>query len=221
MPGLRRRRRIYYNLFSNMYDAFVKLHARRDAGDTRRFLVEAAHPECESNPAILDVCCGTGAVIHAFADRYGDGLSVGYDFSRGMLRRARSRAGIRQVIFIEGDAATLPFKERSFDIVTCSHALYELKGPAREEALQEMKRVVRPTGVVLLMEHEVPRHPLIRLLFNLRMLTMGAADAREFVRGGLAPFARIFPDVSLAHSPSGKSKLILCRKGGEVQPKSS
>jgi ubiquinone/menaquinone biosynthesis C-methylase UbiE len=218
VSGLRTRRRTYYNVFSNVYDAFVKLHARRDAGDTRSFLVEAAHPECENNPAILDVCCGTGAVILAFADCYGDGLSVGYDFSRGMLRRARSHAGIRQVIFIEGDAATLPFRDRSFDIVTCSHALYELKGAAREASLQEMKRVLRPTGVVLLMEHEVPRHPLIRLLFSLRMLTMGA-DASEFARGGLAPFTKIFPDVSLAHSPSGKSKLILCRKGEEAQPK--
>ena len=84
-----------------------------------------------------------------------------------------------------------------------------------------MKRVLRPSGVVLLMEHEVPTHPLIRLLFYLRILSMGAADAKEFVRGGLAPFTRIFPDVSLAHSPSGKSKLILCRKGEKVQTKGS
>jgi len=38
------------------------------------------------------------------------------------------------------------------------------------------------------------------------------ADAIEFVKGGLVPFRRIFPDVSLYSSPTGKSKLILCRK---------
>ncbi len=212
MSHLRTGRRTYYNLFSHMYDTFVKMHARREGKDTRNFLVKMAHPEGTEPTTILDVCCGTGAVVLAFANRYSDSLIVGYDFSRGMLRKAKSNAGARQVMFIEGDAATLPFADESFDVITCSHALYELKGQAREAALREMKRVVRPTGIVLVMEHEVPTHPFIKFLFNLRMLTMGSADAREFVSGGLEPFAKIFQDVSLVHSPSGKSKLIMCRK---------
>jgi len=103
--------------------------------------------------------------------------------------------------------------DESFDVITCSHALYELKGPARQAALKEMKRVVRPGGVVLIMEHEVPRHPLVKiLLFNLRMLTMGSADAGEFVKGEVKPFQRIFSAVTLFHSPSRKSKLFACRR---------
>jgi len=212
MSSVRTGRRIYYNVFSYVYDAFVNLHARRDAGDTRNFLVEMADPEGKSNPAILDICCGTGAVIAAFANRYPEGVTVGYDFSRGMLRKARNKQILRKIILIEGDAATLPFADESFDIVTCSHALYELKRSTRQTALREMKRVIRSNGVVLLMEHEVPHHPLIKILFKIRMMTMGSADAMEFVKGGLDPFRRIFPDVSLYHSPTGKSKLIVCRK---------
>lgn len=40
----------------------------------------------------------------------------------------------RLIILIEGDAATLPFIDESFDVITCSHALYELKRPARQAA---------------------------------------------------------------------------------------
>ena len=212
MTRIRTHRRTYYNLFSHLYDAFINLHARRDAGDTRNFLVKMARLQEKTDPYILDICCGTGAVITAFAARYTESLTVGYDFSRGMLLKVREKPGARKIILIEGDAATLPFVDESFDVITCSHALYELKAEARQTALKEMKRVIRQSGVILIMEHEVPHHPLVKILFNLRMLTMGSADAGEFVKGGLEPFQRIFSDVSLSHSPSGKSKLIVCRR---------
>jgi len=212
MSRIRIIRRTYYNLFSHLYDAFINLHARRDAGDTRNFLVKMARIERKPNPSILDICCGTGAVITAFAIQYSESFTVGYDFSRGMLLKVREKSGSGTIILIEGDAAVLPFIDESFDVITCSHALYELKTSARQAALKEMKRVIRSSGVVLIMEHEKPRHPLVRILFNLRMLTMGSADAREFVKGGLEPFQRIFSEVSLYHSPSGKSKLFVCRK---------
>jgi ubiquinone/menaquinone biosynthesis C-methylase UbiE len=212
MPRIKTIRRAYYNLFSHLYDAFVNLHSRRDAGDTRNFLVKTAFSEEKPNPYILDICCGTGAVITAFAAQNPESFIVGYDFSRGMLVKAREKSRAGMIILIEGDAASLPFIDESFDVITCSHALYELKRPARKAALNEMKRVLHRDGVVLIMEHEVPRHSLVKFLFNIRMLTMGSADAKEFVKGGLEPFQRIFADVSLFHSPSGKSKLFVCRR---------
>ncbi len=96
--------------------------------------------------------------------------------------------------------------------MTCSHALYELKGESRRKALLEMRRVVRPDGVVLLMEHEVPRHPVVKALFHIRMFAMGSDDAREFVRGGMEPLKKVFPRVSLSHSKTGKSRLMSCGK---------
>ena len=209
---LRTGRRKYYDIFSHVYDIFIQMHSRQDEKDTRDVLVEIADLGKMPKPSIIDICCGTGSVILAFAGQYPEGLNVGYDFSHGMLLKALEKPGAQNVILIEGDATTLPFANESFDLITCSHALYELKGQARQVALLEMKRVVRQAGVVLIMEHEVPQHPFVKALFNLRMLAMGSADAKAFVYAGLTPFTEIFPDVSLAHSPSGKSKLIMCRK---------
>jgi ubiquinone/menaquinone biosynthesis C-methylase UbiE len=115
-------------------------------------------------------------------------------------------------MFINGDAARLSFGDDCFDVVCCSHALYELKNEVRKEALLEMKRVVKPNGRVLIMEHEVPHKPFIKMLFYIRMMTMGPKDSREFVKQGIAPFEKIFEHVTLSHSRSGKSKLITCRK---------
>ncbi|MBN1959100.1 MAG: class I SAM-dependent methyltransferase [Desulfuromonadales bacterium] len=212
MTQLRTGRRKYYDIFSNFYDAFIRMHSRKDEDDTRGFLVDAAHLENKTAPRVLDICCGTGSVILTFDERYPQAVAVGYDFSHGMLRKAQEKNLTGRVIFIEGDAAWLPFADDSFDAVTCSHALYELKGETRQLALAEMKRVVRPDGYVLLMEHEIPSHPVVKFLFYIRMMSMGSKDAREFMQGGTKPLKKIFSRVALSHSRSGKSKLISCRK---------
>lgn len=212
MTQLRTGRRRYYDIFSPFYDAFIRLHSRQNEDDTRNLLVNAAHLEGKPMPRILDICCGTGSVILAFKERYPESVAIGYDFSPGMLRKAREKDVSGQVMFIEGDAAALNFDENSFDVVTCSHALYELKGETREKALREMKRVVRPDGYVLLMEHEIPRHPVVKLLFYVRMFSMGSDDAREFLKAGVEPFKKVFSSVTLSHSRSGKSKLVSCQK---------
>lgn len=212
MTRLRTGRQRYYNLFSHFYDGFIRLHASNDRDETRQFIVDSAALEDQKRPKILDVCCGTGSVVLAFAQRFPDRVAVGYDFSIGMLDRAKAKDSSETVCFIKGDAARLAFADDCFDIVCCSHALYELKGQDRKKALAEMKRVVKPDGTVLIMEHEVPRNRFVKMLFTIRMLMMGPTDAREFLNQGLSPYKAIFTAVALSHTQSGKSKLIVCRK---------
>jgi len=212
MTQLRTGRRKYYDIFSHFYDAFIRMHSRQDQDDTRNFLVDAAHLKNKPAPRILDICCGTGSVILTFAERYSEAAAIiGYDFSHGMLRKAQEKNHTGRAVFVEGDAAMLPFPDDSFDVVSCSHAFYELKGETRQKALQEMMRVIRPDGHVLLMEHEVPKKPIIKLLFYIRMMSMGSKDTREFMGDG-EHLKNIFPQVTLSHSKSGKSKLMSCRK---------
>jgi len=212
MTKLRTGRQKYYNIFSHFYDLFIKMHSRTDSDETRRFLVDSARLDVGRRPRVLDICCGTGSVILSFAERFSDILAVGYDFSTGMLSKAREKDLSGKVIFVKGDAASLPFADDYFDTLCCSHALYELKGNVRKRALLEMNRVVKPDGVVLIMEHEVPTSPFMKIFFNIRMLMMGPAESREFLKQGIEPFKEIFTDVTLSHTPSGKSKLITCCK---------
>jgi ubiquinone/menaquinone biosynthesis C-methylase UbiE len=212
MSKLRTGRQKYYNIFSHFYDLFIKLHSHNYGEETRKFLVDSAQLEDKNQPSVLDICCGTGSVMLAFARRFPDILAAGYDFSLGMMHQAKEKDLSDKISFINGDAAKLPFVDDCFDIVCCSHALYELKNQVRTEALLEMKRVVKQDGSVLIMEHEVPSRSLIKILFYIRMLMMGPKDSREFVKQGLRPFEKIFNQVTLSHTPSGKSKLIICRK---------
>ncbi|NOR24245.1 MAG: methyltransferase domain-containing protein [Desulforhopalus sp.] len=212
MSKIRTGRQIFYNIFSYFYDFFIKIHSGHHRDETRTFLVDSARIDNTTQIRVLDICCGTGSVILSFTTKYVDALAIGYDFSVGMLHKAKEKDAANKIILVNGDAACLSFVDDCFDIVCCSHALYELKGQVRTDALLEMKRVVKPEGQVLIMEHEVPRNSIVKTMFYIRMLMMGPTDSHEFLKQGLSPFKKIFTDVSLSHTPSGKSKLIICRK---------
>jgi len=211
MSKLRTGRQRFYNVFSHFYDFFITMHSGSNRDETRRYLVNSSTIHNTKDGRVLDICCGTGSVILAFTEKYADILAIGYDFSPGMLHKTKEKDVAGKVTLVNGDAACLSFVDDCFDVVCCSHALYELKGETRTAALQEMKRVVKPQGQVLIMEHEVPEKPVVKMMFYIRMM-MGPTDSNEFVKQGLLPFTKIFNDVTLSHTPSGKSKLIICRK---------
>jgi ubiquinone/menaquinone biosynthesis C-methylase UbiE len=97
---------------------------------------------------VLDVACGTGVLARQAAERVGStGSVVGADLSDAMLavaRRIRPELEWRQA-----DAAALPFGAAEFDVVASQMAMMFFPDPMA--ALREMRRVVRPTGTVVLL----------------------------------------------------------------------
>lgn len=89
---------------------------------------------------ILDICCGTGDLAHAFHQAGAQVTAA--DFAEPMVSIARIKyAGIT---FVTGDAEALEFPDNSFDLVTCSFGLWHLAHP--EKAVAEAARVLRPGG---------------------------------------------------------------------------
>lgn len=73
-------RRRCYDLFSLFYDRFIQMHARRDESGTRAFIADNAALSRFDAPLDLDICCDTGAVVLALAERHPRGIFIGYDF---------------------------------------------------------------------------------------------------------------------------------------------
>lgn len=101
-----------------------------------------------SNDYILDVATGTGAVALMLAEQ---GARVkGIDLSEDMLQVAESKNSFDHLQFMQADACKLPFSDNQFSISTTSFALHDMPLDIRNQALQEMKRVTQPGGLLLL-----------------------------------------------------------------------
>lgn len=95
---------------------------------------------CPKEGLRLDVACGSGPLL---LRGYG-GRSVGIDWSAGELARA---AGRTSSPLVRGNAAALPFPDKTFSVVVCSMAIM-LFNPV-DLALAEIRRVLRTAGTVL------------------------------------------------------------------------
>lgn len=106
----------------------------------------AHRAEIQSTDRVLDIACGTGVLTRAIARRLdASGSVTGLDLNPGMLAVAEERAP--HVTWHQGDAASLPFDDRSFDVVVSQFGLMLFASP--DTALQEMRRVLRPGGRLL------------------------------------------------------------------------
>ncbi|GIU83323.1 MAG: ubiquinone/menaquinone biosynthesis C-methyltransferase UbiE [Acidimicrobiales bacterium] len=143
------------SLFDRIADRYEFLNGLltfgMDSSWRRRAVMALALP---SGSLVLDVACGTGDVCR---ELHRQGMRpVGVDFSEGMLRRARTPGPL-----LQADALRLPFADESFDGCTCAFALRNVADPPALFA--EVHRVLRPGGVLSLLEVARPDHPLLAL----------------------------------------------------------
>ena len=205
-------RQAYYNAFSRFYDKFVALHSADAQGALRQFFSDQVPVTAGS--CVLDICTGTGSLLLYLRNKTGvDGLVVGADFSKGMLKVAHEKVkSYGDLCVLASDVAYLPFDASVFDAVTCTHAFYELKGETQDRVLSEIVRVLKPEKPFLMMEHDMPRSPWIRALFYLRLFSMGAKRAVSVLRHERRTLERYFRRVERMTAPTGRSKIMICCK---------
>src|SRR5258708_4643035 len=117
----------------------------------------------------IDVACGSGKLTAVLAGIAGpQGRVIGLDFSPQMLEIAlRDHPGLE---FLEGDALSLPFDEATFGAATIAFGLRNLSDPVR--GLQEMLRIVKPTGRAVVLEFVRPPKNLVGSAYRLYLRTM-------------------------------------------------
>ena len=132
----------------------------------KRVLIKMA--QIKAGERALDLCCGTGDI--AFAMRAAGAEVVGMDFSSAMLAVAQQRAGSLQksgaspgLQFICADALKIPFANGSFDVVTIAYGLRNLA--SWEAGLEEMARVARPGGRLLVLDFGKPDNKVWRSVY--------------------------------------------------------
>jgi ubiquinone/menaquinone biosynthesis methyltransferase len=149
-----KRVRHYWDRTAARYDERVARVEERYLAPSRRWVCERAAGE------VLEIAVGSGLNL----PHYSPGVKlIGVDLSEGMLQLARRRAAIarREVELLWADGARLPFGDESFDAVVCTFSLCGFPDP--RAGVEEMVRVLRPKGSLLLADHIGSTKPLIRV----------------------------------------------------------
>jgi ubiquinone/menaquinone biosynthesis C-methylase UbiE len=178
-----------YRLWSTCYDWVIEpvIHHAKLLG------LEMWPPKASS--VVLDIGCGTGAQLQLYQEK---GCTVvGVDRSPSMIRKARERLGKKANLELL-DAEQLPYDANAFDLILLSMTLHELQEDARTRVLNEIRRVAKDDGRVLVFEyHRGPpvfsrgflARPLVLMVERLAGLEH-YRNYKDFIaRGGLPALA--------------------------------
>ncbi len=136
------------NALLREYSGLAGDYERRWAGYIRASVVHTlGRLQLRPGGCVLDVGCGSGALLRELASRSPQLALAGVDAVPAMLAQARL-ALPAQVTLVRAWAEQLPFAEGQFDALICSSVLHYLPEP--RHALAEMRRVLRPGGQLLL-----------------------------------------------------------------------
>lgn len=146
---------------------------------------------------VLDVGCGRGLLLIAAAKHLSSGKATGVDvwrsadlsdnWAEGTYDNARTEGVEDRIEVQNGDARDLPFEPESFDVVLSSLTLNVLtKSTERQKAVQEMIRVLKPGGRIVILD----------LLYTREYASvMREAGMKQITRSGLR--FSVFPPVRL------------------------
>jgi ubiquinone/menaquinone biosynthesis C-methylase UbiE len=151
--------RRYYEDTAHRYDEQIGFFEKLFVGDGRQWLCRQARGD------VLEIAIGTGRNL----PWYPAGVRLtGVDLSPAMLEQAHQRAAEleRDVDLRIGDAQALDLPDARFDTVVCTLGLCTI--PDDRRAVAESRRVLRPGGHLLLLEHV--RSPLLPVRLLQRLL---------------------------------------------------
>jgi demethylmenaquinone methyltransferase/2-methoxy-6-polyprenyl-1,4-benzoquinol methylase len=149
---------------------------------------------------LLEVGIGTGKSINFYTE---NAKVIGIDFSEEMLKKAKERlikSGTKNITLKQMDVENLDFKDNSFDYVVTCCVFCSVPDPVK--GLKEIKRVLKPDGKLIMIEHVLSENPIIALLERLHNpiieFFMGANINRDTKQNILYSGMEIIEDRNLA-----------------------
>lgn len=131
----------FWNRYAKLYDFEINRFNREAYSEMYRLMSRVL----TKNMKVLELATGTGLIALNIAGSAGSIEAT--DFSPKMIEAARKKERPGNVHFSVEDATALSFADRTFDAVIISNALHIM--PAPETVLNNIKRVLRPNGLLI------------------------------------------------------------------------
>ena len=156
MENLEENSKIEFNKWAKTYDNFFNhlffSHSNKKVANLISF---------SKNSSILDVGSGTGILIEQLVSKKNLKIN-GLDLSPEMVKISKEKFRKNKNVTITlGSAVKMPFKNSSFDYVTCSHSFHHHSNSL--QSLKEMYRVLKPRGKIIILD--ATKDGIIRKLF--------------------------------------------------------
>ena len=168
---------------------------------------------------ILDIATGTGDLIIGLSKLEAKKI-IGIDISPKMLEigveKLKKKGLSKKITMLLDDSENLQFEDQSFDVVTVAFGVRNLENFVK--ALNEIKRVLKPSGILIILETAIPKNKIARLTYNLYtkfiMPVIGFIFSKKFYAYNyLSKSAEVFP--------YGKSFNNILKKNGFIDVEDS
>jgi len=137
---------------------------------------------------VIDVATGTGKQAFAFAE---NGYEViGIDLSKDMLKVANKKNKYENVKFEVADATNIPYEDNYFDVSCISFGLHDMPLAIREEVIDEMVRVTKPKGIIVIVDYALPKNKIGRFLIYHFVRFYESRYYPEFIKSNLEALLR-------------------------------
>jgi ubiquinone/menaquinone biosynthesis C-methylase UbiE len=177
---------LHYKWLTRFYDPVVRWTCREST--FKRALI--AQARIEPGMGILDVGCGTGTLTVLLKQTHPEADVVGLDGSEGILDIARSKAASAgaDVSFVQGLSYELPWDAGEFDLVFTSFFFHHLTGEDKSRTLEEVHRVLKPSGELHIADWGKQPNLLLRSAFLVVQALDGFETTTDNIKGLLPDF---------------------------------
>lgn len=188
--------------------ARIKLHDKFSTNDTGWFNWFFDLLRLRGGENILELGCGNASLWLRNVDRIPENCKITLtDVTAGMLEDAKENLGVYKDRFMigEADAQSIPFRDSSFDIVIGDHMFYLVSD--RQKALREIKRVMRPGGLLFI--STIGKTHLIELKqllmeFRTGLMLSNVDFSNEFgLENGAQQLIEFFEDINIVRYIDG------------------
>jgi demethylmenaquinone methyltransferase/2-methoxy-6-polyprenyl-1,4-benzoquinol methylase len=163
--------------------------------------------------AVLDVATGTGDFAIQLHQSLHPRHIMGIDLSQGMLDEARRKVKEKgldnDITFEQGDCMALTMADETFDAVTVAFGVRNFEH--LQQGYREMARVLKPGGMLCVLELSTPTNPIIRWFYD--VYTLHIIPWLGTLKSGDKSAYRYLPQ-SIAAVPQGEDMLQLMRNAG-------
>ncbi|MFQ4138028.1 class I SAM-dependent methyltransferase [Nodosilinea sp. PGN35] len=140
------------SVVQQQYDQLAKIYDRRwRSYITKTLLCLQDWAKIQPSETVLDIACGTGEFERMLLANHPTQTMVGLDLSSEMLTVAQAKLkDYPTVTFHQSSVTAIPTADDFFDVVVCANAFHYFDAPLA--ALAEMRRVLKPSGRIVILD---------------------------------------------------------------------